>query len=288
MNAPPPGPIATLPVSATVAATYRTFFGQLRYLPRAMAVPFLLSILLWIATLMVVQLATLFALLSLVPYTIFGVTWYRLNLMGPNAGAPVIGFQWQSQHWRFLRYVILVMLANIVVIQLAMAPIMVSAEGAAGASMGGALFTLIALIGLGYVLVRISFVFPAAAVGEQYGFKHAWRHSVGQGWRLLLGLFFVLLPLIALMAFIAPIIVAPFLDPAPATTPAAPDMAQAEELGAALARFQLISLIFEYPLLALTMTYVSIAFQTCTGWVADHGNLPATRPEPDDGGDDGA
>ncbi|MEM7226232.1 MAG: hypothetical protein AAF495_24855 [Pseudomonadota bacterium] len=279
MSAPPPGPVTDLPIGATVASSYRTFVVQLRYLPKAMAVPFLLSILLWIATLMIVQLGTFFQLLALIPYTLFGVTWYRLNLYGPVVGAPVLGLSWGKEHWRFLRFVILVTLLNMVGFGIVISPM--AAAGPA-ASLGVAAFTLCGIVALAFVLVRVSFVFPAAAVGEVYGFKHAWRHSVGQGWRLLLGVILVLLPLLALMGFIAPIISAPLLEQIPETGGTAGELATPEELGATLGRFQLIQVILEYPMLALIMTYVSIAFQTCTGWVPDQPNLPAAPDEPDD------
>ena len=149
---------------------------------------------------------------------------------------------------------------------------------------------LCGILGLAYVLLRVSFVFPAAAVGEIYGFKHAWRHSAGQGWRLLLGLMFVLLPVIMLIGLILPVVSGVFMDPLPQSGEPTSDIAEAEALRDTLRRVQLLQVILEYPLLALTITYVSIAFQTCTGWIADHGNLPAApqdRGDRDQGPDQG-
>ena len=281
MTAPPPGPVTDLPVGATAAAAYRAFFAQLRFLPRAVAVPFLMSILLSIAALLIVDLSAFFAILSLVPYTLFGVTWYRLNLFGPGPATTGFGLTWGKPHWQFLRYVILMTLLNLIALPIYAAPLAGAAQAGTGLGLSAAVFSLGVIIALAYVMLRVSFVFPAAAAGEDYGLKHAWRHSTGQGWRLLIGLFFVMLPLIAFMALLAPLISAPFMPP-PGEVPSVESMAgSAEEIGSTFAWLKMMTLVFEYLLLAVIMTYISIAFQTCTGWVADQGNLPAVPDEPD-------
>ena len=122
-------------------------------------------------------------LLSLVPYALFGVTWYRLNLLGPQAGAPKLAPTWSRQHTQFFSYVLGFTLLN-----LAVAPFYLSAavpDSAGQVSGQAALIALAMMVGVGYLTARLSFVFPAISVGETYSLKQSWRHTASQGWRLL-------------------------------------------------------------------------------------------------------
>ena len=43
-----------------------------------------------------------------VPYTLFGVAWHRLTLLGPGVAAPVTFPSWKNRHTRFFGYVLAV------------------------------------------------------------------------------------------------------------------------------------------------------------------------------------
>ena len=89
---PPPAALQRVPIRETARAAYRTVFGQLDQLARAALLPFLLNTVLAAPTLLAAGNPILFVvmlLLTLVPYTLFGVTWHRLTLLGqPSAPAP--------------------------------------------------------------------------------------------------------------------------------------------------------------------------------------------------------
>ncbi len=110
---PPSLAVRKLPVGATFAEAYSLVFARLGLLVTAAAVPYLISAVLTVVSFMAQSnwaLAMLVAILGFVPYTIFGVSWHRLTLLGPSAGAPSVAPSWNRRHWRFLGYALAVTL----------------------------------------------------------------------------------------------------------------------------------------------------------------------------------
>ena len=90
-TAPPSAALRKLRVTETAKEAYARVFGNLHLLVRAALVPFALSLALIVLSFtvpLVSALGYLIGILDLLPYTLFGVTWHRLTLLGPVAGAP--------------------------------------------------------------------------------------------------------------------------------------------------------------------------------------------------------
>ena len=112
-STPPPAAIRKLPIGETVGAAYATVFTQFGLFLKAAFAPFLISAVIACFAVYAQTKPLLFfglALLGFVPYTLFGVAWHRLTLLGPIAGTPSVAPSWQRRHWRFLGYAFAVIL----------------------------------------------------------------------------------------------------------------------------------------------------------------------------------
>ena len=125
---------------------------------------------------------------------------------------------------------------------------------------------LIGVILLGisvYISLRWSFAFPAASVDEEYGFTHSWRHSRGQGLRLVGAVLITLLP-ITLLYFLVTWLLSEIFSGVAVT----PD----GEISAPWT-FLLLDLFIKLPLQflvhALYCTVIANAFRATTGWIPD-------------------
>lgn len=285
-STPPPGAIRALPIWPTVAEAYGRVFLHLGLVARAGALPFALSILLTGLGLSAMHsplAGILIALASLVPYTLFGVSWHRVTLLGAPAAPPPLLPGWKQRHWRFLGYlaaVILIVYALILVLSLAGGALLSlgTAAGGPGAT------TRIALLAAGgaivfYVLLRLSFVFPAVAVDETYGLRHSWTHTRGQGLRLFAAMLLTVVPLVLLAWAKTAIVDGALLGGLESESGEA--MPTPEEISAwvrdnapGLMVSQLINAALGYIGMALTLSVASIAFRICTGWV------PSAPPGP--------
>ena len=276
---PPPAAVQRVPIRETSTAAYRTVFGQLDQLVRAALLPFLLNTVLTVPTLMAAGNPVLFVvmvLLTLVPYTLFGVTWHRLALLGkPSAPAPVFP-GWQRRHWRFYGYALLITGINAILqigLEIAAGGPPIDESGAVVAE-AAPRFLLIMACGFAvfaYIALRLSFVFPAVAVDESYGLKHAWAHTRGQGLRLLLIIVITLFPVMFIGMTLIAVVVGLF----------APSGEAAGTGGYALTYLLMSALL--YVLLALSLAVVSTAFRICTGWVAAASGPPVALVEEEDG-----
>ena len=219
-------------------------------------------------------LVVLFVIMGLLPYTFFGVAWHRLTLLGPVAGAPPLLPAWRQRHWRFLGYLLAVMLigygAIAIVFSLAFAVVQPELEAM---SAGLGLMIVAAAAILTFIMARLSFVFPAVSVDEVYRLRHAWTHTKGQGLRLIGATFLAAAPMVALV-WAASAILGALLFAAPVAMPGQEGLspeAQAQAFVAAnlgaLMLTQAIGAAINYVLMALMVSVISIAFRTCTGWV---------------------
>ncbi len=274
---PPREALRKLPVIKTVREAYARVFRNPRLLARASLMPFSLSIALialGFSVPVTSSLGFLSAILGLLPYTFFGVAWHRLTLLGPVAGAPPLLPAWRQRHWRFLGYLLAVMLigygAIAMVFSLAFAVVQPEIE-AMSAGLGLMIFAGTAI--LAFIMARLSFVFPAVSVDESYRLRHAWTHTKGQGLRLIGATLLASAPMVALIWAVSGILGA-LLIAAPAAVPGQdglPPEARAQafvdaNLGA-LMLTQAIGAAINYVLMALMVSVISIAFRTCTGWV---------------------
>jgi len=287
-STPPPSAVRALPVIATVGEAYGRVFLHLGLVARAGTLPFALSVLLTglgLSAMRYPLASALVLLASLVPYTLFGVSWHRTTLLGPTIAPPPLLPGWRQRHWRFLGYlaaVILIIDGLIVVLSLA-GDVLLSlgrTETGPGPAAQIALFAVAALV-IFYVLLRLCFVFPAVAVDESYGLRHSWTHTRGQGLRLFAAMLLTVVPLV-LLAWIKTVIVdGALLGGLEIETGDA--MPTPEEVTAwirdnalPLMVSQLINAAIGYIGMALTLSVASIAFRVCTGWVPSAAPLPTS------------
>lgn len=168
-------------------ATFRQVFGLLRLnhdaLLRLAAAPLLLSFLLailvnWLPS---DEMAILALLLDLAPLTVFAVNWHRLVLLGPQACPPDLGLEWGRRQTVFLGRTLVLGVG----LGLAAALPVILASRLLQASPIGVPLLLTAAAAVLFVAVRLSLVFPAAALDRQYGFGSSWRDTEGFGFQLL-------------------------------------------------------------------------------------------------------
>ncbi len=269
---PPTAAIRTLPVGATLFEAYGRVFGNPPILARAAAFPFCLSFLLvGLAVLGRAQpiMTGLVAILGLAPYTIFGVTWHRVTLLGQQAGWPPLVTPWERRHWRFLGYLIAITLISygvaVTIMSLALTFTPQGPEDQLVFAM--TVLAVIAII-MVYLMARLCFVFPAVSVDEEYRLGHAWRHTKGQGLRLLAALLLTALPLV-LIIWVVSYGLNMLLFPAEPEAMSGAQLPNPTASGGApaFALSQIIIVALNYVLMALTLSAISIAFRSCTGWV---------------------
>ncbi len=280
---PPPLALRKLPVIETVKEAYARVIGSPHLLVRAALVPFCLSVALVVLSFTVPLgsvLGYLIGFLGLLPYTFFGVAWHRLTLLGPVAGAPPLRPAWESRHWRFLGYLLVTsligasaMAAIFSVGLMAIKPDSGSLPAAAG------LMPIAGIAIVAYIMIRLSFVFPAVSVDESYRLRHAWTHTKGQGLRLLVATILAAAPMVALVWGVSALLGALlFTGAAPAmgedgVSPIAQMAAFVDANLGALMLSQAISAAINYVLMALMVSVISIAFRICTGWVPAVGGV---------------
>ena len=272
---PPREALRKLPVVATAKEAYIRVFDNPRLLARASLAPFCLSlalIVLGFTVPVVSALGYLIGILSLLPYTFFGVAWHRLTLLGPVAGAPPLMPAWAPRHWRFLGYLLATMLigsgATAVVFSLGFMAIQPDLDALPAAT---GLMLLAGFVIVAYVMIRLSFVFPAVSVDERYRLRHAWTHTKGQGLRLLGATVIAAVPMVALVWGVNEILAALLFAEAAPGQDGLPPVARMEafvdaNLGALLL-IRTVTAAIDYVLMALVISVISIAFRTCTGWV---------------------
>jgi hypothetical protein len=284
---PPPAALRKLPVMATVSEAYGRVLGNLRLLVRAASLPFLMTLVLVVVSFPAAASPLLTGLMFIVgflPYTIFGVAWHRLTLLGPVAGAPPLVPAWAQRHWRFLGYLAAVTLIGygVAVMVLSIA-LTVVRPGAEVMPLAWSVVLFVGALILAYVMMRLSFVFPAVAVDEAYRLRHAWTHTKGQGLRLLAAVLVTAVPMLALMWALSELfggfLVEPEIAGQEGMSREAKVEAFIEENFVTLFVSQLVIAALNYVLMALLVSVVSIAFRTCTGWVPAAAGPPASNQE---------
>jgi hypothetical protein len=292
MAEPPERPLRNVPILRTVGQALSMMFGNLGSLLRAAAFPALLSLLIGLGQwyflpeemrgLLLEETASLrgaevefqqfhwsqtLGILSLIPYVLFAVAWHRVLLMGPKAGRPALLPAWKPRHWAFLGYLVV---TTVIFLAAMIVPALLLTLGTAGLQqiMGetsaafAALVTIVFSI-LAFVAVaswmRLTLVLPARAVDERFGLKHAWRIGRGQGWRLVvINILTTLISFFVAMIAAIPLVLALYV-------PAALIWGFTTE--ASLFVGSLSQVFLGYPITALFVGVLSIAFLTVSGWV---------------------
>ncbi len=292
-EAPPPSqPLRKLPVFEVVGETYGSFFRYLRYLPQAVLLPTLLSVPLYWASLQNTKSmmtdptgATGHMLLTIpinlgffLIFMLFYVSWYRLCLMGPAAGRPPLFPLPNRRHWRLFGYSLLMIVIYFAIAIIGGLPVVIGAvltglltttgpqpelsDGGVALLLLWGLFLFVLII---FTLLRLSFVFPAAAVDEDYALRNSWGHTKGQTLRLFVALLITCLPIYLLILTIS---VA--LTPSIFTSM---EPGQLQDPVLAIEEFEnqmLTSLLYSFPLglsaIALFVGTVAAAFKSVTGW----------------------
>ncbi len=281
---PPTAALRKLAVLQTLSEAYGRVLANLPLLARAALAPFLLSLALVAASLGAAEslpLTTLIVALGFVPYTIFGIAWHRVTLLGPTAGAAPLVPAWRPRHWRFLGYLAAVTLIGygVTVMVFSIAFSVVQPAVQPGAEVTPRALSVVLVAGaliLAYVMMRLSFVFPAVAVDEAYRLKHSWTHTKGQGLRLLGALILTAIPILTLVGVVSALFGDfPFADPA---APEAGMEAVIAENPVAIFVSPVVMMVLNYLLMALMVSVISIAFRTCTGWVPALAGPPDLSP----------
>ena len=301
---PPSEPLRKLPVFAVVGEAYGAFFRYLRYLPHAALLPILIGAPVYWAYWRILQRITLdpagsgalgllllpLYLLLFFSFVIFCVAWYRLNLLGPERGRPPLFPMPKRRHWRFLGYSLLIVVIYLAIVVLfgflpmaALFPLLGQDEAAmnSATAAGGVLLVLVWMLVLFclivFMMLRLSFVFPAASVDEDYALHNSWAHTKGQVLRFFAALFLVSFPpVLAIMIF------------ALATTPEfmmSPDGPAATEPALVIAQMEdyfLYSVSVGYVLglcyWAIVIGAVVAAFKGITGWYPEPDPASPTVP----------
>lgn len=269
-NSPPATAVQSVSVGPITAASYKFVSDQRALLLRAAVVPYILQIIIayglaFLDDRQSILSDTLDLFVWIIPHTIFGVAWYRVTLLGPEAAYPSIFAPIERRHYIFCAY-------GFVAGLIYSLPIMGVLQLTTDAKeLGRAIATLLAYGLLPYILLRLSFVFPAASVDEQYRFRHSWRHTRGQGLRLFMVGLGVILPgsLIGAFLVVLGLLVSKVVAPEILSQPIG---------GGSTLVFAVRSLflpILDFVLTALLISAISIAFRICTGWV------PADTPARD-------
>lgn len=289
---PPSGPLRKLPVFAVVGEAYGSFFRYLRYLPQAALLPILVGAPTYWAYWTILQRIALdpggsgalgllllpLYLLLFFSFIIFCVAWYRLNLLGPERGRPPLFPMPQRRHWRFLGYSLLIIVIYLaIVLVLGVLPLAVllpllgrdAAAAGSAADVGGALLVIVWFLALFclivFMMLRLSFIFPAASVDEDYALHNSWTHTKGQVLRFFAALFLVSIPpVVAIMIFSLATTPEFMMSPDdPAATDPAQVIAQMED-------YFLYSVSIGYALglcyWAIAIGAVVAAFKGVTGW----------------------
>jgi hypothetical protein len=279
---PPASAVSRLPVLTIVRHANAMALSQPGVLARAAALPFLLSMAIAALTITTpaFPLFSLFlAVAGLAPYALFGVSWCRFVLFGAEAGYPPLFPFWSRAHWRYFGYLVAFAMIAFGLIIPPLLMVTFQAVVATGtADSASALLVLVfgelaMVIGAAYLMVRLSFVFPAAAADEIYTWRHSWAHTRGQGLRLLAAVVLSVAPVIAVLWVVSSIFGIfsfPEIDPAVVREATSPDQVIGDYLAANAGRLavaQVAMTAMSYLVLGVALAAIALAFRIGTGWV---------------------
>ncbi len=259
---PPAQAVSNLPVFQTVVTALPLTYGDPALLLRAAAGGLILVAAAAAIFLVAPNIVTLLLMLLFAPlaaYSHFGVNWYRIVLLGPE-GLVRPTLRWDRRHWRVFGYALAINFATLLL--LVVLTLILPFLGP---------FLGLAVI---YLTARLSFIFPALAVEEDYSLGLSWRHTQGQGLRLMSALLVTGIPLYILLSIILNQVFTMLIGMRVAAVAAlgpqnADVLAQmaTQVSPVAVVTAMMISTALPMAVLAVLFSIVAIAFRTCTGWV---------------------
>jgi hypothetical protein len=271
----PAGPthLNPLPVWATVTEILSSWLRLFGHLPRLAGVPYLLLAAITLVQLWVLPASALVGvvagLATLLPYTLFAVAWHRLALLGPGS-SPGWSLQFERRHWRFAGllvalYVLMYLGAGAALGVVGLISSLMQQSTGSGLALSAVVVAIVLMAMIAYL--RLTFVFPAVAVDERFGFQEAWRVTKGCGFRLLA--IFIIVGLVSALpvVIIQAVLMAAYL----------PDTGAAEQppeqaLRGLVVPYLILQALY-LPVIAASVTALSVSFRTRTGWIP---GLPAT------------
>ncbi|MBX6323553.1 MAG: hypothetical protein IRY94_17170 [Rhodospirillaceae bacterium] len=192
--------------------------------------------------------------------TLFSVGWLRVLLLPEDRTRRDFGLRWTRRHTQFLWRSLVLVLGALLVLMIAEVLGMGVERAAPGDEPAGVIAILpvgLATLAAAYVALRLSLVFPAAAIDHEYGFARSWRDTRHCGVALtvvsaiLVGLSLLAANIVGLVAAVSG-----FQSLAPMTT-------------------MLVLCVIEYLLTATSLAALSIAFQRFSGWAGGAADHPA-------------
>ena len=294
-----------LPIWATLRESLRlVFFDHLRNLPRVAFLPLLVLLIIVIAErslhstldyrhadswILSRSFTWISWALQQIPTVIFATAWLALLMAGPGNERPRLLPSWHARNWRFLGYLLLWGLASALAL-LALSRLLgllhhwsaahdlllQLMQSTPGMILFDYLPTLVFAVTFGWLAARLCLVLPAAAADLRYGLPQSWRHTRGQGFRIVAilavlyagheWLLWEVPPLTAwIHGWIGTGLAAqdwgPGLDPRPA-------------LNAISAAIEIIARLFT---IALVMTVIFLAFRACSN---QHSAAESSSREP--------
>ena len=268
---PPEQAVQSLAVIPSVTAAYGHLFSNLRAVPAAIFLPVVIY-LFWYAFVSFSGAGGLmpgpeqaagqtpqvpaarFMLLLLVAFlvnffatSLLYVAWHRLVLLGPVDGRPKFLYPIARRHLRYFGTLLLVMTIIFFAVLLLGVITRVILPPA-----GTMFFVVVAYFALA---VKFSFVFPTISVDEAYGLGNAWKQSNGQELRLFAGFFLCFLPALVLSLMV--------------NWSALNQLFTTGQIQVTPTSFWLDAFVTLFGVLngLAVISYLSIAFKTCTGWV---------------------
>ncbi|WP_455374126.1 hypothetical protein [Limibacillus halophilus] len=203
---PPQGPVRDLPLEETVKETYASVFSNFRVWLRLALIPALLLLAIWELAFMGVAeegaipvekltgILLPLTLLSLAPISLFGYSWLRLMLLGPQEARGLLPGDPGSALRFFFTFVqyIFFLLGFLFIAIFALSALL----NYAGIGLFQVLLFLQLPLALGSVwfLLRLGMALAARAAGESYRFKNSWAQTRGQNGRLILAGLATLIP----------------------------------------------------------------------------------------------
>ncbi|MCP4330408.1 MAG: hypothetical protein GY791_18450 [Alphaproteobacteria bacterium] len=296
----PPPTGRKLAIGEIFSNTYGTCWRLIGKLPGVAAWPFLIAIVAFAVPLVMlyspaaVSASTIFEiahyLIMAMSYTLFAVAWHRLVLLA-SAAETSSPMAWRRRHtvffgYQILLYVVMVVLTLPVTVFMAtlVEPSPGGEPGISPESME-TVFTIlpimfVALLVFYYVFFRLCFVFPACAVGERYGLADSWRHTRGNGWRLIIISILVNLAMVVVLVPVVSVLVA-------LISVVAYSGAQGGDAAIIVSALVIggVYTIAAFVALALNVTLISLSFRAATGWVP---GPPAAAPAVWSNGNGGA
>ena len=183
-----------LDVVGEVNAAYRAVFDRLQLVGEMALLPFLIMLAIEIAAHFLLSqgsmmgagiMGIVLGIAQLVFALVFIVRWYRFLVLGETVGGGLIPPGWAASLVVMVK-LILLMLAAIVPIALITMFIPVI----------GAPLSVVGAIAIGLASIRVSLIFPAAAIDQSITFRIAWDWLEGNYWRLVATEFACYLPFV--------------------------------------------------------------------------------------------